>query len=122
MIDFELSCVCWYWFDEQLVVVMQMICLLFQLFMCEYCVLMGGLQFGFLLLKDVFVVVWYIMLWYVIDCNQVCVGEIYMVLVWMQFDMVLMLKLFQVDVVNNCDWMFGLDWKCFNFMVIECVK
>ncbi|WP_174834282.1 DUF4390 domain-containing protein, partial [Staphylococcus aureus] len=64
-------------------------------------------------------VVRHITSWHVIDKNQVTPGETYTASVRMALDTALMAKPFQVDAVNNRDWMLASDWKRFVFTVTD---
>lgn len=117
--SFELSRPRWYWFDEVPVAVTQTMRLSYVPLVNEYRVSTGGLHQSFTSLKDALAVVWHMTSWHVIDKNQVTPGETYTASVRMALDTALMAKPFQVDAVNNRDWMLASDWKRFVFTVTD---
>jgi hypothetical protein len=120
--SFELSRSRWYWFDDVPVSVTQTMRLSYVPLTGEYRVTTGGLHQSFTDLKDALAVVRHITSWHVIDKNQVTPGDTYTASVRMALDTALMAKPFQVDAVNNRDWMLGSDWKRFVFTVSDRAK
>lgn len=119
---FELNQSRWYWFDAVPVSVTQTMRLSYAPLTGEYRVSTGGLHQSFASLKDALAVVKHITSWHVIDKGQVSPGETYTASVRMALDTALMAKPFQVDAVNNRDWMLASDWKRFVFTVSDRAK
>ena len=120
---FELSESRWYWFDAVPVSTSQTMRLSYAPLTGEYRISTGGgLHQSFSNLKDALAVIKHITSWHVIDKSQVSPGETYTASVRMALDTALMAKPFQVDAVNNRDWMLASDWKRFVFTVSDRAK
>ena len=114
-VDFELTPLRWYWFDEQIIHRNKTFRLSYHALTRQYRLSTGALHQSYTSLDEALRIMSRLRNWQVLETGEIKADQTYLASLRMRLDLTQMPKTFQVSALSNKDWNLASDWGRWTF-------